>query len=167
VDNELEEMTPSKGRQLLKEVGVMIFPSLDLNSTLVFDSFLNNTDDRYKLTLEGVNEVYMGTKYNNDENSLMIWTLYPPHKKIAIIDTEKTFGHVMTLKVGETDPLITADIGINFAKLNKAQAQMLIKERDAYKLSYERLTKENDYLKDVVKSTFGGSVKRLTQGESS
>jgi len=44
---------------------------------------------------------------------------------------------------------------------------MLIKEWDAYKPSCERLTKENDFLKDTVKNTFGGLVKRLTQGEIS
>jgi len=120
MDNELKTMTPSKGRQLLNEASVMIFPSLDINSSLVFDSFLHNTNGKYKLILEDVTEVYMGTKYNNNENSLMIWALYPPHKKTTIIDIEKTFGHVMTLKVGETDPLITIDIGINVAKLNKA-----------------------------------------------
>lgn len=38
-----------------------------------------------------------------------------------IVDTEKAFGHVMTFKVGETDPVITADLGINVAKLNKTQ----------------------------------------------
>jgi len=92
-----------------------------MNFALVFDSFIHKTDDKYKLTPEGVTKVYMGTDYNNDENSLMIWALYPPHKKITVIDTEKAFGHVMTLKAGETDPIITADIGINVAKLNKAQ----------------------------------------------
>lgn len=50
----------------------------------------------------------------------MIWALYPPQKNLVIIDTEKAFGHVMTLKVGETDPMVTTDIGINVSKLNKA-----------------------------------------------
>lgn len=36
----------------------------------------------------------------------------------------------MNLKVGEADPVTTAEIGINVAKLNKAQIQMLIKERN-------------------------------------
>lgn len=38
-----------------------------------------------------------------------------------IVDIDKAFGHVMTFKVGETDPVVMADLSINIAKLNKAQ----------------------------------------------
>lgn len=73
----------------------------------------------------------------------------------------------MTLKVGETNPVVTVDIGINVAKLNKAQIQMLIKEHDMYKLNNERMLKENDFLRDTVKDTFKESTKMLTQREGS
>lgn len=36
----MEEMTPEKGRQLLKEVGVLLYSRWDMNSALLFDSFL-------------------------------------------------------------------------------------------------------------------------------
>lgn len=81
----------------------MIFLGLDLNSSLVFDSFMHNNGATNKLSPEGVTKVYTRSRYNPDENSLVIWALYLPHKKSMIIDTEREFGHVMTLKVGETD----------------------------------------------------------------
>jgi len=121
VEKEMEDMTPEKGRELLRESSVMIFLGLDLNSTLVFDSFLHSNNTKHKLSSEGVAEVYTGTKYNPDENSLMIWALYPPNKKLAIIDTEKAFDDVVTLKARETDLVVIVELGVNVAKLNKAQ----------------------------------------------
>lgn len=121
VDREMAGMTPEKGKRMLENVGVMIFPGFNLNFALVFDSFLKDIDATYKLSPEKVTEVYVGSKYNPDEGSLMIWALYPPHKKLVSIDTEKAFGHVINLKVGEADPVATAEIGINVAKLNKGQ----------------------------------------------
>lgn len=123
VEEEMKSMTPKKGRKLLEDAGVMIFPGLDLNSTLVFDSFLKNSNATHKLTPEGVTNIYAGSKYNPNDRSLMIWAMYPPHKKFFVINTEKDFGHVMTLKFGEVDPMAIAEIGINVAKLNKAKIQ--------------------------------------------
>lgn len=167
VEDEMKNMTPKRGRKLLEESSVMIFLGLDLNFSLVFDSFLQDNSATHILSPEGLTEVYTGSKYNLDEGSLMIWALYPPHKRSIIIDTEKTFGHVMTLKVGEVDPMAKTEIGINVAKLNKAHIQMLIKEKDMYKMNNERILKENDFLKDMIKNTSRGSTKLLTQGESS
>lgn len=135
VKNEMKNMTPERGRKLLEESHVMIFPSLDLNSALFFYSFLHDNGAKHKLNPKGVIEVYTRSSYNPDANSLMIWGLYPPHKKSVIIDTKKEFGHVMTLKLGEVDPMVTADIGINVTKLNKAQIQKLIKERAMYNMN--------------------------------
>lgn len=129
VENDMKDMTLKRGRKLLEESGVMIFLGLDLNYALVFDNFLQDNNVTHKLSPEGAIEVYTGSKYNLDESSLMIWALYPLHKKSIIIDTEKAFGHVTTLKVGEVDPVAIAEIGINVAKLNKAQIQMLFKEK--------------------------------------
>lgn len=44
---------------------------------------------------------------------------------------------------------------------------MLIKEKEMYKMNNERILKENDYLKDMVKNILKESTKLLTQGESS
>lgn len=121
MENEMKDMTPKRGRKLFEESSVMIFPSLDINFSLIFYSFLHDNGATHKLSPKGVTKVYKGSKYNPNENSLMIWTLYPPHKKSMIIDTEKEFGHVMTLKLGEVDPIATNNIGINVAKLNKTR----------------------------------------------
>lgn len=74
-------MTPEKGKKMLENFGVMIFHGLDLNSALFFDSFLRDNNCTHKLDKEKVTEVYAGSKYNTNEGSLMIWALYPPHKK--------------------------------------------------------------------------------------
>lgn len=44
---------------------------------------------------------------------------------------------------------------------------MLIKEWDMYKLNSERMLKENDFLRDLLKDTFKESTKILTQVEGS
>lgn len=54
VDDELIGMTPKKGRKMLENAGVMIFPELDLNFTLVFDSFLKDSNATHKLDKEKV-----------------------------------------------------------------------------------------------------------------
>lgn len=72
----------------------------------------------------------------------------------------------MNLKVEEVDLVAIAEIGINVEKLNKAQIQMLIKEREMYKMNNERMLTENDHLKDLLGVTMK-STKLLTHGESS
>lgn len=68
---------------------------------------------------------------------MLIWALYPPHKRPKIINIEKAFGHTMTLKVGEIDPIVIVNIGINISKVNKAQMKLSVKERNTFKLKYE------------------------------
>lgn len=50
---------------------------------------------------------------------------------------DKAFGHMMKLKVGEIDPIVLADIGVDISKFNKAQIIRIVSERDQYKGSYE------------------------------
>lgn len=117
----MSQMTPERERKLLEDAGVLIFPKWDLNSALLFDSFLCDIDAKLKLSPNGVTQVYMGSMYNLDEHSMLIWSLYPPQKRPMIIDTQKYFGHIMTMKVGETGPIVTIDLGVNVSKLKKAQ----------------------------------------------
>lgn len=107
VEKEISQMTLERGRKLLEDGGVLIFLGWDLNSTLVFGRFLHDIDAKPKLSPEGVTQVYMGSMYNPTEHSMLIWCLCPPHKK--------------PMKVGETDPIVTVDLGVNVSKLNKAQ----------------------------------------------
>lgn len=58
----------------------MFFQGLDLNSALIFGSFLKDSNTTHKLSSKKVIEVYVGSKYNLDEGSLIIWALYPPHR---------------------------------------------------------------------------------------
>lgn len=121
VDREMETMTPEKGRKILEDTGVLIFPRGDIKFVIVFDIFLHNSGANHKLSPASVTQVFNGSRYNPNENFLLIWELYLPNKRPMLVDTEKYFGHVMTFKVGETDLVVIADMGINVAELNKAQ----------------------------------------------
>lgn len=58
------------------------------------------------------------------------------------MDTEKSFRHVMTFKVGEEDPIAISNLGINIAKLDKAETQLIIKKNDALRAKSERFSRE-------------------------
>lgn len=164
IEQEMRTMTHEKGRKLLGDVGVLIFPRWDLKFTLVFDSFLHNSGAKHKLSPEGVTQVFIGSGYNQDEHALWVWAMYPPHKKPLIVDTKKAFRHVMTFKVGQANPIATANFGINIAKLNKAQTQLIMKENDALRARSERFVREIEFFKDQLNAT--GQTPLLTLGES-
>lgn len=95
---------------------------------MIFDSFLHDVSVKHKLSPEGVTQVYMGSLYNPNKHAMQIWLLYPSSKKPIVTDTQKAFGHIMTLQIGEEGPMMTTGLGVNIAKLNKAQIQFLVKE---------------------------------------
>lgn len=70
----------------------------------------------------------------------------PPNKRPKIIDVDKAFGRMMTLKVGEVDPMATIDIGINISKFNKARIKHKIVEKKKYKALYEETLKRSGHL---------------------
>lgn len=101
----------------------------------------HDNNAKSKLSPIRVTQVFLGSGFNLDEKLLILWEFYPSNKRPMIVDIEKEFGHVMTLKVGEEDPMIIVDLGINMAKLNKAQIQLLVKENNAYKLMNNKIVK--------------------------
>lgn len=113
IDAEITTMTPQKGRQLLIEAGVILFPGWDLNASFIFNSLLHSENKEFKLDIQGVNDVFIGSRFGQDEESLRLWDLYPPHKRPKIIDVDKAFGHMMKLRVGEIDPIVSIDIGVD------------------------------------------------------
>lgn len=68
---------------------------------------------------------------------MRLWVLYPPHKRPKIIDVDKAFGHMIKLKVGEIDPIVSAHIGVDISKFNKAQMVRVVRERNQFKALYE------------------------------
>lgn len=119
IDAKITTMTPQKGRQLLTEVGVILFLRWDLSASFIFDSLLHSENKEFKLDIQGVNDVFIGSRFDQDEESLRLWALYPPHKRPKIIDIDKAFGHMMKLKVGEIDPILSANIRVDILKFNK------------------------------------------------
>lgn len=145
IDAEVETMTPQKGRQVLVEAGIIVFPGWDLSASFIFDSLLNSDNKDMKLNIQGVKYIFIGSRYDPNEEEMLLWALYPPKKRPKIIDVDKAFGHMMTLKVGEVDPMITADIGINVSKFNKAQMKHEIVEKNKYKALYEETLKRSGH----------------------
>lgn len=68
-------MTPERGRELLQEASVVIFPRWDISSTIVFDNFVTNKDKRMKLSPKVVDIIYIRSGFNPDNTTLLIWLL--------------------------------------------------------------------------------------------
>lgn len=130
IDVEITTMTPQKGSQLLTEAKVIFFLEWDLSASLIFDSLLHSENKEFKLDIQGVNDVFIGSRFDQDEEYLRLWALYPPHKRPKIIDFDKAFGHMMKLKFGEIDPIVFIDIGVDISKFNKAQMVRVVRERN-------------------------------------
>lgn len=67
VDQELEVITPVRGRELLQEVGFFILLGWDISYSIVFDSFKRRGDKTWNLTEEASDKMYFGLGYNLDE----------------------------------------------------------------------------------------------------
>lgn len=77
---------------------------------------------------------------------MLLWALYPPNKRPKIIDVDKAFSHMMRLKVREVDPMVTADIGIDISKFNKAHLKWELAKKHKYKELYEEALKGGGHL---------------------
>lgn len=137
INAEVENMIPQKGRKLLVEAGIILFPGWDLSASFVFDTLLHVDNRDMKLDIQGVNDIFIGSRYDPNGEEMLLWALYPPNKRPKIIDVAKYFGHMMKLKVGEVDPMVTADIGIDISRFNKAQLKWEVAEKHKYKALYE------------------------------
>ena len=69
----------------------------------------------------------------------MLWALYPPHKRPHIIDVDQDFGHLMTLKVGVTDPNKVAGMQVDLAFFNQGSVKQVTFERDNWKSLYGKI----------------------------
>ena len=62
----------------------------------------------------------IGSILVEDENYMLLWALYSPHKRPQIIDIDQAFGNLMTLKVGVIDPNELATMQVGVALFNQA-----------------------------------------------
>lgn len=98
VEREMRNM--ERGRALLQEARVMILPSWDISSAIVFEIFLKRKNKTLQIMNEASDRVYIGSGYNPDNTTLQIWALYPPGKKSSLIDHDHIFGHLLVQRVG-------------------------------------------------------------------
>ena len=118
IKTKVEHMTLTRGRQLLNEVGVMVQHGWDLSTSYIFDSLIKLGKKGMKLDVQGVKDVIIGSQFVEDEKSMLLWVLYPLHKRPQIIDVDQAFGHLMKLKFGVTNPKKVASMQVDLALFN-------------------------------------------------
>lgn len=117
----MESITPERGRELLQEVGIFLFHKWDISSAIVFDSSRKRGDKKMNLTDEESDKIYSRSRYNPNEATLLIWSLYPHDKRPVVIDNpNQMFGNLLVQRVGDTNPMDTVELSVNVAKFTKA-----------------------------------------------
>lgn len=81
--------------------------------------------------------MFIGSRFDQYEEALLLWALYPLNKRAKIIDVDKVFGHMMKFKVEEIDPIVSANIGVDISKFNRAQIIRTVREINQCKELYE------------------------------
>lgn len=100
IKREVEKMTLERGRKLLNEVGIMDLPGWDLSASYTFDCLIKSGKKHMKLDVQGVKDVIIGSRFVENKKSILLWDLYPPHRRPQIIDIDQVFEHLINLKVG-------------------------------------------------------------------
>lgn len=91
----MKEMTPERGRLLLKDAGILIYSRWDMRSALLFDSFLKKQGPNKQIMSDVIDKIFMGLGYDLDQKVLMLWALYPKEKRTLLVDIDEAFGHLM------------------------------------------------------------------------
>ena len=81
IKKEVENMTPARGRQLINEARIILLLGWDLSASYIFDSIIKSRKKDMKLDVQGIKDVIIGSKFVEDENYMLLWALYPPHKR--------------------------------------------------------------------------------------
>ncbi|XP_059070592.1 uncharacterized protein LOC131860226 [Cryptomeria japonica] len=83
INAEVENMTPQKGRQLLVEASIILFPGWDLSASFNFDSLLHADNRDMKLDIQGVKHIFIGSRFNKAQ---LKWELFGKHKYKALYE---------------------------------------------------------------------------------
>ena len=102
----------------------MVLPRWDLSASFIFDSMIKFGKD-VKLDVQGVKKIFIGSRFVDDEMNMLLWYLYPPYKRPHIIDIDQTFEHLMTLKVGVTNPIDSVAMQVDVSLFNQAQTKLV------------------------------------------
>lgn len=90
-------MTLEKRRNMLKEVGFLLLPRVDLSSYVSFDNLRGYEGINCRLSDEVIDKKIYG-EFRPDANTLSTWFLYPSRKRpVAIADLQKIFGAIYGL----------------------------------------------------------------------
>lgn len=77
INSKLENMTPQRGRQLLVEAGIILFPGRDLSAYSIFDSLFHSDKKDFKLDIQGVNDIFIGSRYDLDDEAMLLGPTIP------------------------------------------------------------------------------------------
>ena len=89
------------------------------------------------LDLQGVKDVIIGSRFVEDERSMLLWALYPPQKRPHIIDIDQEFRQLMNLKIGVTNPNKSTHMQVGLTQFNEVQMKQVTIERDNEREMYE------------------------------
>lgn len=53
------------------EVGIILFLGWDLSVSFIFDNLLHAGNKDFKLNVQGVNDIFIGSRYDPDEQSML------------------------------------------------------------------------------------------------
>lgn len=56
----------------------MVFPRWDLSASYIFDNLMKYGEKDMKLDVQGVKDVIIGSRFVEDERSMLLWALCPP-----------------------------------------------------------------------------------------
>ena len=100
------DVTPRRGKILLKEAGILIFSEWDIANAIIFDSVRRKGQAKFK-TEEEVQTAHKGVKFSEDHKALVLWSMQDKKDTQAQETTDKA-GSLMVYRVGETSSVEAA-----------------------------------------------------------
>ena len=76
---DFSQLTPKAKRQLVKELGVLLFPEWDIANAMIFYSIRKEKDVQYKIE-EEILQAHRGIRFSNDHQALVIWSIEKRNK---------------------------------------------------------------------------------------
>lgn len=150
IDEEMKTITPTKVRQMLKDVGTIIYPSWNMKGALMFDTYAKSVGkENFKLP-ENIDTVYNGSGYDPGQKALLQWAMYPRDRRPLRIDLDELFATLTIQQVGMNNPMETAMLILNVARLNVDQVDFVTREMFHYKDAYHAKVEERQKWQEIA-----------------
>lgn len=154
---EFSQITHSWGRQLLKDLGVLIVPESEIANVIIFDAMRKEKETKFS-TKEEVKESHKGVKYRNDHKALVIWCIQIRDKAriIEVLDVVH-MGSLVEYKVREVDSEQVskmskemADFGVEVVAKDKNKFLELNANFEKFLVAYEERGRRINEMEKVI-----------------